>query len=211
MITIFIRTLIIYVVLIGVMRIMGKRQVGELEVSDLVTTLILSEIATAPIADHNIPIIHAVIPIITLLSTEVIISVLITKSSKFKSLFGGRPSIIIKDGVLDQKELKNNRLSVDEILSELRQSDATNISDVKYAILEHNGRFSIVCGAGKGAPGIAHPIIIDGKISERSLSEAKKNIDWVNARAKDAGCRPEDIFLLSIDDAGTVNLIKKEK
>ena len=210
MITIFIRTLIIYTVLIGVMRIMGKRQVGELEVSDLVTTLLLSEIATGPIENCNIPIIHAVVPIVTLLSVEVIISVALTKSQRLKNLFGGKPATIIRNGILDQKELKNNRISLDELLSELRQSNVTNISDVKYAILEHNGKFSIIRPADAKESGIAHPIILDGKISIQNLIASGKDRDWLNEQIQMLDYKSQDIFLMTIDDSGKVDIIRKE-
>lgn len=222
MITIFIRTLIIYAVLIGVMRIMGKRQIGELEVSDLVTTLLLSEIATAPIENHDIPIIHAVIPIAILISVEVIISMLMTKSEKIKNLFEGQPSVLIRNGLLLQDELKKNRIALDELLSELRQKDIADISDVEYAILEHNGKLSTICKSPAQTPtkedlniqtpgaGIAHPIVIDGKINETELKSIGKDLSWVAAREKEYGCELKKIFLLTVDDAGKINFIKKE-
>ena len=210
MITIFMRTLIIYAVLIGVMRIMGKRQVGELEVSDLVTTLLLSEIATVPIENNNVPIIHAVIPIVTLLSVEVIIAMILTKSHKLKNLFGGKPSVIIKNGILNQKELKNNRISLEELLCELRQNNVTNIQDVKYALLEHNGKFSIICNPDAQESGIAHPIIMDKKVSLQNLCAMNKNEEWLKKRLQDSKCNLEDVFLMTIDDSDTVYIIRKE-
>ncbi len=223
MITIFIRTLIIYAVLIGVIRIMGKRQVGELEVSDLVTSLLLSELAITPIENHDIPIIHAVIPITALLCVEVVISMLMIKNTRIKNLFEGKPSILIKNGVLSQKELKKNRLSLDELLSELRQKDIADIADVEYAILEHNGKLSAICKESVQPPtkaelnisapdaGLAHPVIIDGKINESELTLSGKDRSWIVSQAKAHSCKLENIFLLTVNDAGTINLIKKEK
>ena len=212
MITIFIRTLILYTILIGVMRIMGKRQIGELEVSDLVTTLLLSEIASLPIEDPQMPIIYSVIPIVTLLSLEVILSVVLTRFPKLKATFSGIPSMIISKGKLSQKELKKNRISLDELLSELRQKDVADIDDVEYAILERNGKLSVICkNELPGSSGIAHAIVIDGRISEYNLSFLGLTKDWVLKQADRNKCRLDDIFLLTVNDAGKINIYIKEE
>ena len=144
MVTVLVRTLIIYLTLIIVMRLMGKRQIGELEVSDLVTTFLISEIASLPITDSELPLSHAVIPIITLLTLEVAISMLLSRFPKIKSLLSARPSTLIKDGVLSQKALRDSRLSFDELFSELRQQGVDDISQIKYAILEQNGNITVI-------------------------------------------------------------------
>ena len=144
MLTVLIRTIIIYISLIAVMRLMGKRQLGELEISDLVTTFLISEIASLPITDTGIPLSHAIIPIIVLLSLEVTISTLLSKFPKIKFIFSARPSTVIKDGNICKKALADSRLSFDELFSQLRQQGCDDISQIKYAILEQNGNITVI-------------------------------------------------------------------
>ena len=144
MLTVFIRTFIIYISLIIVMRLMGKRQLGELEISDLVTTFLISEIASLPITDSEIPLTHAIIPIIVLLLLEVGISAFLSKFPKLKFIFSARPSTLIKDGELCKKALLDSRISFDELFTQLRQQGCDDISQIKYAILEQNGNITVI-------------------------------------------------------------------
>jgi uncharacterized membrane protein YcaP (DUF421 family) len=123
---------------------MGKRQLGELEISDLVTTFLISEIASLPITDTEIPLSHAIIPIIVLLSLEVSISTLLSKFPKLKFVLSSRPSTIIKDGEICKKAFEDSRLSFDELFTELRQQGCDDISQIKYAILEQNGNITVI-------------------------------------------------------------------
>ena len=222
MITIFIRTLIIYFILIITMRIMGKRQIGELELSELVTTLLLSEIATLPITDRDIPVLFAVIPIITLLSLEVILSVILIKFPSLKNLLSPRPNIIIEKGKLNQKELTKLRISTDELMCELRRSGYTDISEVYYAIAEGNGKLSIIPRAESAQPkvsqldlnvtesGIFHIVISDGKINAHGLSAASLSVEEVNILLDKNGYDVSDVFLFLANDSGSINIIPKE-
>ena len=139
-----IRTLIIYVLLNITLRIMGKRQIGELDVEELVSTLLISEIAALPIDDTDIPLFNAIIPVVLILSLEIILSTLKNKSEKLKRRIEGEPSYIIYKGKLMQKNLADNRISINELLSELRVQGAADISDVYYAVLEQNGTMSVI-------------------------------------------------------------------
>ena len=139
MFTGLIRTVILYLLIISGIRLMGKRQVGELEPSELVLSLIIADLASVPMQDFGIPLLTGIIPILTLLSITMILSVLTTKSVRFRTLLCGRPSIIIRDGLVDQHEMARNRLTVDELLEALRCKGSTVPSVVKYAILETNG------------------------------------------------------------------------
>ena len=144
MTTILLRTLIIYILLISVMRLMGKRQIGQLEVSELAVTLILSEIASMPIENQEIPISYAIIPIITILTFEVVMSVIQMKFPNLKSLVSTRPSALIVKGEINQKELERVRISADELIGKLRQKDIADIKEVNYAILEQSGQFTVI-------------------------------------------------------------------
>lgn len=222
MTTIFIRTFIVYTILIIAMRIMGKRQIGELEVSELVTTFMLSEIATIPIENQDVPVIHAVIPIIILLFIEVFSSVILIKVPFLKNVVSARPSILIRNGKIDQKELKNNRISLEELMCELRSGQCTDPSDVSYAILEKNGKLTIVPKAQSSPPsaddlgikpqesGIIHLLVIDGKICKNNLKSSGKSIEWLKKELKKLPCPMEKIYMFGIDDAERITLVKKE-
>ena len=140
MLTLFIRTIIIYFALLLALRLMGKRQIGELRVSELIITLILSEIAVQPITDRNKPLLYAIVPILLLLSVEVIVSYLLLKSDFIKKLFYGSPTILIRRGRLLEEELKKNRIEADELASELRQKGFSKLDEIYYAVLEENGK-----------------------------------------------------------------------
>lgn len=202
---------------------MGKRQIGELQLSELVTTFMLSELAIIPIQDTDTPVSHAIIPILLLLSMEVIISFIITKNNKLKVFFVGRPSILICHGRLNQQELQKMRMSIIELMTELRLKDISDISDVEYAILEENGKLSVFPKIDKTPvklsdinlspkeSGIAHPVVIDGEISPINLDLAHKNERWLNNILKDENKKIEDIFLFTVDDSGKTNIIMKDK
>lgn len=223
MITAFMRTLIIYIILIGTLRLMGKRQIGELRLSELVTTFLLSELAVIPIQDPDIPVSHAVVPILLLLSLEVIISFIITKSKKLKLIFVGKPSVIICHGKLNQHELQRLRMGTIEFLSELRLKNISDIADIEYAILEENGKLSVFPKADKlpvtmydmnlsaTETGIAHSVIIDGEISDANLKLAHKNEKWLLKILEEEKKNIADILLFTVDDSGKTNIIMKEK
>ncbi|MGN1345370.1 MAG: DUF421 domain-containing protein [Eubacteriales bacterium] len=223
MLTIFIRTIIVYFVLVISIRFMGKRQIGEIQISEFIITLMLSEIAVSPISNRNMPILHAVVAILLLLAVEVIISYLLIKSNLLKRIFYGSPSVLIKRGRLMQKEIKKNRVEIDELISELRQKGYPDISEVYYAILEDNGKLSVFPKSGKNPvtpddlslsvteKGIAHICIIDGNIIEHSLKVFGWDVSRVLHELEKNKARLPDVFLMTVDDSGVVNIIQKEK
>ena len=208
MASIFFRTIIIYILLLFSIKLMGKRQIGELEVSELISALIASEIAALPIADSDIPLLNAVIPILFIVCLDIIISSIKNKSEKLKKYIDGEPSFIIYKGKLIQKSLLENRISINELLSELRLQGIGDIKDVYYAVLEQNGKVSVIERGKNGS--IAHSIIIDREINQQGLKEAKKDEAWLNAELKKANLEKSDVFLMTIDDKQNINIIKKE-
>lgn len=204
-------------------RLMGKRQIGELQVSDFIVTIMLSEIAAAPITTKNLPLLHAVVPIVLLLGIEVAISFLLIKCNRLKRLFYGSPAILICKGELKQDELRKNRIELDELLSELRQKGFSDISDVNYAILEENGKLSVFPYADKtpatpadlsicvSDSGIAHVCVIDGQVICHNLSL----VGWNNARLekelKKRKLKLSEVFLLTVNDTEDVTVIRKER
>ena len=223
MVTVLFRTIIIYIILIVVMRLMGKRQIGELEVSDLITTFLISEIASLPITDTELPLSHAVVPIIILLTLEVSIAMLLARFPKFKKLATARPSILIKDGNICQKAMSDARLSFDELFSELRSQSADDISQIKYAILEQNGKITVIQKARYQPPsaeqlgldpqetGLFHIIIEQGNLNSHGIEQLNLSTkDVCNLLSKN-NLNIKDIYLMMINDANEIKIIPKEK
>jgi len=219
---IFFRTIIIYTLLSVVLRMLGKRQVGELEVSELVSTLILSELAALPIDDPDIPLLYALIPISLILSLEITVTFLKNKLPIFKRIFETRPSFLIERGNIRQDELQKLRISLDELLGELRLQGYGDPADIYYAILEQNGQLSVIPRAEKSAPlredlslkvteeGMAHPLIIDGVIYEDSLKRVKRSKAWLVHACRKKGYELKEIFLCTMNDAGDMRIYKRK-
>ena len=211
MLNVLLRTVIIYVLLIIAMRIGGKRQIGELQLSELVSALLLSEIASMPIGHEEIPLTYAIIPLTTVICIEIIAAFTVTKSKKLRSLFDGKPSVIIEKGVLNISEMEKLRLSVEELIVEARLKGISDISELQYAILEDNGKLSVFK---KNAPatekGIAHVIISDGQISASGLQKVGMSRAELDKHLKSKGLTAHDVFLYTLDDACGEFLIRKE-
>lgn len=224
MVIAFVRTIILYLLIIAGIRLMGKRQVGELEPSELVLALIIADLAAVPMQDFGIPLLSGIIPILTLLSITMIISVLSMKSVKFRALLCGRPSIIVENGKLKQVEMKKNRFTVDELMEELRMKGVTDISTVKYAILETNGQISVLPFADQKPPaakdmnvtseeaGLPLVIINDGRVLEHNLKLRGYEDNWLEKQLKAHGVkRPDQVYLLTADELGRVYFAPKEE
>ncbi len=223
MTTVLFRTVIIYILLIFAMRIMGKRQIGELEVSDLVTTFLLSEIASLPIANSDLPLSHAVIPILVLLSLEVAISMIISRFPKIKRILTSRPSTLIKNGFINQKAMKDARLSFDELFCELRRQGVDDISQLKYAILEQNGSITVIQKAKYKQPtleqlhikvketGLFHIIIEEGCINDHGLDVLELSRNWVEGEVEKRGLEIKEVYLMLINDSEEIKIIPKER
>ncbi len=207
MASILIRTIVIYILLTISLRIMGKRQIGELDVGDLVSTLLVSELAAIPIDDPDIPLMNALIPILIVISLEIILSTIKNKSSFLKRTFDGEPVYIIYNGRLLQKSLRDNRISLDELLSELRSQGVFDICEVEYAIIEQNGTLSVKKYDGES---IAHTLLIDGEILTDSLYRLGLDKRWVEKRLAELELSVSDTFLLTVDGDGKTTVIKKE-
>ena len=209
MAVIFIRTILIYILLLAVMRISGKRQVGELQISELVTTFLLSDIASYPLTNPGIPILNAVIPIFTLIALEIIFSYLTTKCARLKNLLDGKPSMIILHGKIQKKEMERLRLSMDDLLCELRLKNIASVDDVDYAILEQNGQISVFPNDQKP---LSHAVIIDGELNVTLLKQLGKSKQWLHDILRSNNVRKyEDIFILSVTDRGDITLITQEE
>jgi len=220
----FIRTIILYGVIILGIRLMGKRQVGELEPSELVLSLIIADLAAVPMQDYGIPLVTGVVPILTLLALTMILSILTMKSIPFRALLCGRPSIVIRDGVVDQREMARNRLTVDELLEELRTKGYTDPSVVQYAVLETNGQLSVLPFACQKPPtahqlkikteekGLPLVLISDGKLLEHNLNALGRDKLWLERQLAEQKCPDINrVFLLLVDQTNNVYLIRKDE
>ena len=222
MTTIFARTIIIYLILMCAMRLMGKRQIGELELSDLVTTLLISELASLPITDNLIPLSHALIPIVTLVAFEVISSFLVVHFPALKNIVSARPSVLINKGKTDRRAMLTARISVDELISEMRQKGITDIAEVEYAILEQNGKLTVIQKAPYKPPtsadlninptesGISHIVVCEGRINKNSLKILSLTEKEVKTELERSGVTLKDVYVMLMDDTKKVQIIKKE-
>jgi uncharacterized membrane protein YcaP (DUF421 family) len=148
----FFRTIVVYIIVVAAMRIMGKRQIGEMQPSELVITLMISELATLPVTDVNIPLMFGIVPILTLVSAEIILSYVTLKSKKARRIITGEPSVIIVDGEIIRDEMEKLRINSEDLTEELRQASCVDINEVAYGILETNGKLSIIKKKGKKLP-----------------------------------------------------------
>ena len=223
MTTIFIRTIIFYILIVLLMRLTGKRQIGQLELSELVTAFMLSELASYPISNNNIPLLHGLIPALILIILEVIVSFITTKSNIARKLLVGSPSTLIKKGIIDQRELKDSRMPFQEVLSALRNAGITSIDEVDYMFLEPGGKISVIpktqsrpvtpqdLSLSPPAKGIEHAVIVDGVVSEKDLSVIAKSVQWLNRELqKNNISSPSEVFYMGVDDQNNVVIIKKE-
>lgn len=208
MVAIFVRTLIIYILLSLSLKLMGKRQIGELEVSELISTLVVSEVASLPIADPDIPLSNAIIPVLFIVTLEILISFIKNKSEKLKRHIEGEPIFIFFRGRLIQSALKDNRISINEVMCEMRNQSIGDINEVYHAILEQNGKLSFLKKS--ECESISYPIIIDGEASEKNLTLLGYQKEWLDSKLKESGKRMEDIFLMTVNEAGNVRIIEKD-
>ncbi len=207
MASIIIRTAIIYILLSFIMRLMGKRQIGELDASELVSTLLVSEIVAIPIDDQDIPLISGIAAALFIFSIEIIVSTVKNKSEKMKRTIEGNADYIIYKGRLDQKKLRENRISVDELLSQMRAQGFADINEVYYGIIEKNGSLSLLK---QDDPPMAHAVIIDGELIEGAIKRQNIGHDFIEQELNARGLGLDDVFLMTVSDACEVSVIEKE-
>lgn len=223
MVIVVIRTVIVFICIIAAMRLMGKRQLGELELSELVVAVLISDVAAHPLQDIGIPLLNGILPIAVLLSCELLISWLALKSGFFRKMLFGKPSILVERGQIVQREMQKNRFSLDELSEELRKKGITDLETVRYAILETDGTLNVLtyASASPVTPaqlklqteerGMPITLISDGKAEEENLKLMGKDRDWLIQRLNELGMnRLEQVYLMTVDDLGGIYLQKKE-
>jgi len=216
------RTVILYLLIIIGIRLMGKRQIGQLEPSELVLSLLIADLAAVPMQDFGIPLFMGIIPIVTVLCVSTILSVFTVRSIRFRALLCSRPSIVIQDGKVLYPEMKKNRFTVDELMEELRVNGTSDITKIKYAVLETTGRISVLpyadeqpatpkqMGLVSPEPGLPMIIINDGHLMKHNLEIRGLTLAWLENQLLSQGAKKaEDVFLMTVNDAHQVYLIKK--
>jgi uncharacterized membrane protein YcaP (DUF421 family) len=219
---VFIRTIILYLLVVIIMRIMGKRQIGELQPFELVIAIMLSELAAVPMQDTGIPLINGVIPILTLMSLQILISLLTLKSQFFRKIICGLPCTLIQNGTVNEKELLKQLLNLDDLMEDLRMAGYLNISDIEYAILENSGKLSIIPKFTKGPvtkedmklkgteEKLPIGIILDGKLNEKNLQISGYNLSWLMKNLKlNKIEKISDVFIAMLDSKGNLYIRRR--
>lgn len=201
------RTLILYIVIMVAMRIMGKRQVGDMQPSDLVVSLLISEIAAMPIDNIDRPIVNGIIAVFLLVFLETALACISLKSGKLRRAVNGAPVIIINRGKVNRASLKRLRITTDELLETLRSQGVFDISTVQYAIIEPNGQLSVL---EKSGGSLAVPVICDGKMQTHFMESAGISKHEVNSALKKRGISAEDVFIMTLDVDGKAFIIKED-
>lgn len=218
----FIRTIILYIIVLVVMRFMGKREIGQLQPFELAISIMIADLATLPMAEPGIPISNGIIPILGLLVMHIIISLINMKSVKMREIICGKPSILIFRGRIDEKALRRERFTINELEERLRGQNIFNISDVEYAILETSGQVTVIQKPNKRTTipedfgiepqyqGIAYDLIVDGKIMKENLQKLDKDYNWLVKQVEPFGIMPEEALVATIDASGNFYCQEKE-
>ncbi|MBR1765283.1 MAG: DUF421 domain-containing protein [Ruminococcus sp.] len=210
MLTVMLRAAMLYFLIIAAVRLMGKRQIGELQPSELVITILLSNIATLPIEDRSLPMLTGVIPIVTLVCLDVFVSQLTLRSRRLRKLVSGEPKMVISQGKVNAALLKELRFSVDDLMEALRQMDVFDISEVQLAVVETTGQVS-VCTK-QAAKGKDPPMLVaaDGELMPDALRAIGRDVKWARKMLHAENCREEDVFIMTAERSGSYTVIKRE-
>lgn len=221
MAVVLIRACILYVVITFSLRLMGKRQLGELQPSELVVTILISNIASIPVEDPSVPMLMGIVPILTLVCLDVIVSAIMLRSPRFRRFIIGSPRVIISEGVVQQQEMKRLRYTVDDLVEAMREEQIFDLSEVYYAIVETTGkihfmqkkdyqnaqRSDVSCGGSTDDPPAV--IIRDGIEDGEQLGNLGLGQGWLNEKLRENNIRARDVFLMTADKNGRINLIRK--
>lgn len=218
----FVRTIILYILVVAALRIMGKRQIGQLQPSELVVAMMISELASIPMENVGTPLVNGVIPILTLMIAEATFSFLTLKSKRVRKMISGSPTILIEKGRVLEKEMERLRYNIDDLMEELRTNGYANLLDVEYAILETNGMLSIIPKSNKRPvtpsdlelsieyEGLPFLLIADGIVNQEALKSANLTEDWLTERLKAFQISNiKDVFIACLDTAGNLFVQKK--
>ncbi len=223
MLTTFIRTIILYILVLVIMRLMGKREIGQLQPFELAIAIMIADLASVPMANIGIPLFSGIIPILALLGMHLIISNINLKSMNMRKIICGKPSILIYRGKIDEKALKKEKFTINELQERLRGNNVFHLGDVEYAILETSGQITVIQKPDKRTTipadfqimpeyeGIPYDLIVDGKIMHENLKAIGKDEKWLEKAVKKFKIRPEQALIVTLDGKGQIFCQAKEK
>ena len=223
MLIIFFRSIILYIIVLIVMRFMGKREIGQLQPFELAISIMIADLASIPMTEIGIPITNGIIPILGLLAMHLIISIINLKSIKAREIICGKPAILIYRGKIDEKALKKERFTINELQERLRGNNVVNLGDVEYAILETNGQVTVIQKPDKRNTipqdfniepeyeGIPYDLVVDGKVMTANLKAIGKNYSWLKAQVEKFNMKPEEALIVTFDGKGQIFCQKKQK
>ena len=222
MLLIFIRAILLYVLILIVMRIMGKREIGQLQPFEFAISIMIADLATTPMSEPGTPISYGVIPILSLLVMHLLISAINIKSIRLREILCGKPSILIYRGKIDEKALKKENFTINELQERLRGNNIFNLGDVEYAILETNGQISVITKPEKKVVSledlnikseynrIPYDLVIDGKIQYDNLEKISKTKEWLDTEVGKFNIKPEEALIVTLDAKNQIFCQKKE-
>ena len=217
------RTVLLYGLLIFTVRLMGKRQVAEMEPAEFVVTMLLANLASVPMQDNGLPLLSGIVPMFTILGLELMLAVLSLKLLPVRRLLCGVPALLIRDGKIDQRALALSRVSLDELSQKLREKDIFDYAQVAWAILETDGELTVMprsqfqvvtredLGLAKEDGGLYYHVISDGVVLPDNLRQLGLDRTWLKKQLADQGLRAKDVFLLAVNSQGSQRLVRKEK
>lgn len=223
MLVTFVRAIILYIIVLIVMRLMGKREIGQLQPYELAISIMIADLASVPMTELGIPITNGIIPILGLLVMHLLISIINMKSLNIRKIMSGKPSILIYRGKIDEKTLKKERITVNELEERLRTNNVFNFGDVEYAILETNGQITVIKKPEKQNvtaenlnitpeyEGITYDLVIDGKIMKENLKQLGKDEIWLAKQLKAFDARPDNTLIATINGKNDFFCQKKMK
>ena len=219
----FFRAIVLYIVVLVVMRLMGKREIGQLQPFELAISIMIADLASIPMTEIGIPIFNGIIPICGLLAMHLLISVINLKSLKARKVICGKPSILIYRGKINEENLKKERFTINELEERLRGNNIFNLGDVEYAILETSGQVTVIPKPEKRNTipedfnivpeyeGIPYDLVIDGKIMSKNLKEIGKNYNWLKKQTDKFNIKPEEALIVTLDGKGQIFCQAKNK
>ena len=223
MLVTFFRAILLYIIVLIVMRLMGKREIGQLQPFELAISIMIADLASIPMTDTGVPISNGIIPILGLLVMHLVISVVNLKCIKAREIICGKPRILIYRGRIDEKALKKERFTINELEERLRGNNVVNLGDVEYAILETSGNITVIQKPEKrntipedfnivpDYEGISYDLVVDGKIMDENLKKLGKNYQWLKKQVEKFNIRPEEALVVTIDGKGQIFCQEKEK
>lgn len=219
----FFRAIVLYLIVLVVMRLMGKREIGQLQPFELAISIMIADLASIPMTEIGIPIFNGIVPILGLLVMHLILSLINLKSLKAREIICGKPSILIYRGKINEKELKKERFTINELEERLRGNNVVNLGDVEYAILETSGQVTVIQKPEKrnttpadfniqpDYEGIPYDLVIDGKVMHENLKIIGKNYEWLRKQVSKFNIKPEEALLVTLDGKGQMFCQGKSK